>query len=291
MIISTSCVHYRRVRGGYDVALPKLKEIGFGALDIPICLTGSGFPDPDFSGNERVWKEKYAELGRKIKDNGLFAGQAHGHYHGSIIDECKFDQKLLDLIEKELEAAALVGAPYLVVHPLRLALKGERQEEDFQLNLEFFSKLEGAAKRTGVKIAMENLFKRDGGTPYATGCGYSKNLAAYIDAQNSEWFVACLDTGHANIVGESPAEAVKTLGKRLKLLHVNDNFAVDDHHNLPGFGSIDWEAFMTALKEIGYDGTFNFETESFSRMRKFSNEIAFDYAEYAFKIAKKMLEE
>ncbi len=291
MIISTSCFQYKRIIGGYDKALPKLKEIGFGALDIPLCLTGSGYPDPDFSAPESVWKKKYAELAEKIKDNGLFVGQTHGHYHGSIIDECKWDQALIDLIEKELEAAAIIGAPYLVVHPLRLAKRDEKRQEDFKLNLEFYAQLKAPSERTGVKIAIENLFKHDGADHYPTGCSYSKDLAAYIDAQNSDRFVACLDTGHANIVGESPAEAVRTLGKRLKLLHVHDNFASGDHHNLPGFGTIEWEPFIDALKEVGYEGTFNFETESFSRLRKISPEVAFDYAQYAFKLAKNMLGE
>ena len=290
MIISTSCFDYRNVIG-YEKALPKLKEVGYGALDISLCVSGSGYPDPDFSAPESVWKKKYTELSKIIKDNGLVAGQSHGHYHGSIIDEGKWDQNLIDLIEKELEAAAIVGAPYLVVHPLRLALREEKRKEDFELNLEFYAQLKAPSERTGVKIALENLFKRNGTELCPTGCSYSKDLAAYIDAQNSDRFVACLDTGHANIIGESPAEAVRTLGKRLKLLHVNDNFEVNDHHNLPGFGTVAWKLFMDALKEIGYEGTFNYETESFSRLKDVSPEIAFDYAEYAFKLAKKMLGE
>jgi len=287
MDISISCFNFRGL--GYDKALPRLKQIGYGALDIPIFQTGSGFPEPYFNEPERVWKKTYAELAKKISDNGLKVGQTHGHYHGSAIDECRYDDALFELLEKEMTAAAILGSPYIVVHPLRLAKDEERKQADFELNVNFYSKLIEASKRTGVKVAIENMFKSYDGKPHVTGCSFSADLARYIDALNSDRFVACLDTGHANIVGEDVATAVRTLGKRLKLLHVNDNFGNSDQHSLPGFGSVNWKDFIEALKEVGYTGTYNYETESFGRLTVFDEEIGFDYAEYAYKLARRML--
>ena len=43
-------------------------------------------------------------------------------------------------------------------------------------------------------------------------------------------------------------------------LHVHDNNGHADQHQIPGNGTIDWESFSKALREVGYKGTLSFET-------------------------------
>ena len=52
------------------------------------------------------------------------------------------------------------------------------------------------------------------------------------------------------------------LGARTKILHVQDNDGLTDMHQAPGRGKTDWMQFLKALKEVGYNGTFNFETDN-----------------------------
>ena len=69
---------------------------------------------------------------------------------------------------------------------------------------------------------------------------------------DSDIFRVCIDTGHSNACGESPAEAVRMLGKEyLGALRVHDNDGTKDTHWLPGQGTIDWEDFSNALAEMG----------------------------------------
>jgi sugar phosphate isomerase/epimerase len=52
---------------------------------------------------------------------------------------------------------------------------------------------------------------------------------------------------------------VRLLGSYLAVLHVHDNDGERDRHWLPGLGIVDWEAFMHALVEIGFEGTLSLE--------------------------------
>ncbi|MFQ9872569.1 MAG: sugar phosphate isomerase/epimerase family protein [Oscillospiraceae bacterium] len=72
--------------------------------------------------------------------------------------------------------------------------------------------------------------------------------------------VVCLDTGHSHLVRQPLAQEARLLGKHLKLLHVHDNCGFNDEHLAPGYGSIPWPEFLSALRDIGYDGVFSAET-------------------------------
>ena len=58
-----------------------------------------------------------------------------------------------------------------------------------------------------------------------------------------------LDTFHLNIEEASPIVAIKQTASYLIDFHVADNNGYP-----PGNGTIDWRAYMKALREIGYDG-------------------------------------
>lgn len=78
---------------------------------------------------------------------------------------------------------------------------------------------------------------------------------------NSPFFRVCLDTGHCAVFGDSPADAVRLIGKEyLSTLHVHDNDGCGDCHWLPGAGVIDWQDFSDALAEIGFEGSVSLET-------------------------------
>lgn len=78
----------------------------------------------------------------------------------------------------------------------------------------------------------------------------------------------CFDTGHANIVGIDFEKFIRTLGARLKVLHIHDNDGVADLHQVPftftktreNLASTDWEGFLRGLAGIHFDGVLSFET-------------------------------
>jgi sugar phosphate isomerase/epimerase len=109
------------------------------------------------------------------------------------------------------------------------------------------------------------MFTRDRTTNIISDapCSRPEEFCRYVDALDSPHVTACLDLGHAHLVGQTPEGMIRTLGSRIGALHVHDNDLVHDLHTLPFVGKIDWEAVTEALAEISYSGDFTFEADSF----------------------------
>ena len=176
-----------------------------------------------------------------------------------------------NVIPKSIIIAEVLGAPWVVIHPFKLQYsKGKEQER--QINLEYFKMLVPLLKQCGVKVCLENLYEKIGKRITEGVCSDVEDAIWYIDTLNEyageELFGFCLDTGHLQLVKRDPYEFITKLGSRIKVLHLYENDGIDDIHQLPyTFGSnecggADWEGVLSGLKEIGYQGTLNFDTFS-----------------------------
>ena len=88
------------------------------------------------------------------------------------------------------------------------------------------------------------------------------DLIEIVDRVGSDKVQLCLDIGHLHTMGLFDiGDVVRDMGPRLKALHVHDNNAMADQHYFPYMGSIDWKAFVDALREIGYEGVFMYEAD------------------------------
>lgn len=76
----------------------------------------------------------------------------------------------------------------------------------------------------------------------------------------------CLDTGHSNVLGISPADALRELGNSIKTLHVHDNDGRGDQHAAPFYGSIDWEDFRSVLKNIDESVVLSIEAKASGKL-------------------------
>ena len=173
---------------------------------------------------------------------------------------------------------------------------GKNKERARQTNLDYFSAIVPALKETGVTMCIENLFfyireeKRWAACFGSTG----EELRDVIDTLNEmhgPHFAACVDTGHAVVAKQDPAEMLKILGDRVKVLHIQDNLGVKDEHLIPTEGKIDWKRVATALGEIGYTGTFNFEvTKPFGELHRdtFSRETFQCACKYLYLIGRSL---
>ncbi|MCQ2603167.1 MAG: TIM barrel protein, partial [Clostridia bacterium] len=91
------------------------------------------------------------------------------------------------------------------------------------------------------------------------------DFCRHLDLLDKDWFVACLDIGHAEMKGlnTSAVDMIFALGDRLKCLHIHDNDKHHDSHKLPYTYGIDFEPIIDALAKIGYNGDITFEADSF----------------------------
>jgi len=75
----------------------------------------------------------------------------------------------------------------------------------------------------------------------------------------------CLDIGHGEMkgLGTSAVELIHALGPKLQALHIHDNDRWHDSHQIPFSMDIHWEAVTKALADIGYNGWFTLEADTY----------------------------
>ena len=195
----------------------------------------------------------YARELRKIgEDLGITCNQSHAPFPTS-------NPVVADRICRCIEATAEAGGKICIVHP-----DNNKTAEE---NAEFYLKLLPFAKGCGVKIATENMWNWNCETNIAApaACSDPKSFLEHIIAVNDEYFVACLDIGHAEMQGlnTSSPEMIKALGNHLQALHIHDNDLLHDSHQIPFSMNIDFKAMTDALCEIGYKGYLTLEADAY----------------------------
>ena len=212
-----------------------------------------------FSTPDPVRLRKWEEIGRIARDCGIILSQTHGPWRFPPRDFTEEDrEERFGKMCATLEGTAAVGAPCMVIHNIMPWGVGENPEPErfMEMNRAFFARLLKKAKACGVVIALENMpfDKLTLSTP--------EQVLNFVKEFDSPFFRVCLDTGHAAVLGLSPADSVRLVGRDyLTCLHVHDNDGAQDRHWVPYSGVIDWADFSRALHEIGYEGTLSLETD------------------------------
>lgn len=246
---------WERGKWGED-KFARLKDLGFSCIDYDMAQTEHfAYALP-----EEEAKEKLKELLKEIKAAGLSVSQIHGPWRWPPQDGTEEERaERMEIMKKSIRMTPMLDCKYWVVHalmPFGIQDKGtDKEAQTWQINLAFMRELLSVAKECGVTICLENMPMPEFsiGTP-----GEVLKFVKEIDDPN---FKICLDTGHVAVYrGASLADAVREVGKELRVLHVHDNNGVSDFHWLPYFGVSDWAGFSDALHEIGFDGVLSFET-------------------------------
>ena len=245
---------------GEEKAIEYIAKAGFDAWDFSMfrmCRynwTTQKLEDSDHP----LAGKNYLAFARKLKqagqDNGIVCNQSHAPFPS----DCKGIEPYL---KRAIECTAEVGGKICVIHPANCKSPEENAEMYFEL-LPF-------AKECGVKIATENMWNWNADEDHAAfaACATPESFCAHLDAVNDDFFVACLDIGHAEMKGldTSAVEMIKALGDRLQALHIHDNDLWHDSHQIPFSMQIDFDVVVKALKEIGYAGYFTLEADAFLR--------------------------
>ena len=249
---------------GYEETIKILKKIGFDCYDLSMFSLNR--KDGYFSADD--YKERALSLRRAADEVGIACNQSHAPFPVFIPDNAEWNERGFDLCVRALEITSLVGGAICVVHPCNDWSATENAEKLYKPLLPY-------CKKFGVKIALENIWNWRQGATHAEACACTlpESFLAHLSLLDPEWFVACLDIGHAEMFqGQTSArELILALGDRLQALHVHDNNLLHDYHTAPYVADIDWDTVCAALREIGYGGDFTLEAETF--VRKFPPEL------------------
>ena len=164
-----------------------------------------------------------------------------------------------DILKRAIECTAEAGGSICIIHPWN----NWNAEE----NAEVYNRLLPFAKDHGVRIATENMWNWEKGAPTScfAACATSEDFVRHVDVVNDPYLVACLDIGHAEMVGsgDGAANMIKALGPRLQALHIHDNDKLHDSHQIPFSMQIEFEPIVKALKEVNYSGYLTLESTNY----------------------------
>ena len=159
-----------------------------------------------------------------------------------------------------IEKIPELGADCAAIHPRSFMKPDYDPDEEYVEAVRFLTPYCEAAHKHGVMLGIEIMRGAGASAParirrFGTDVDILIRLADEMDSG------ICWDTGHANISLQQQYKSILKIGTRLKMVHINDNFAEDDVHLAPFLGRIDWTQTMKGLKEIGYSGSMNLEVK------------------------------
>ncbi len=176
-----------------------------------------------------------------------------------VSDDWKIRGKALDIVRRQLEIAALMGAETILVVPgyvgCDFASKPEQIPYDvaYTRSQEQLARLAQYAWQLHVQIGIENVWNRFLLSPLET--------VRFIDEIGSEAVGVYFDVGNIIPIGY-PEQWIRILGKRIFKIHLSDCRA--SQAGLGAFvdlmaGDVDFPAVAQALREIGYKGWVTLE--------------------------------
>ena len=234
-----------------------LKKYGYSTVHFGFESTQSGY----YTLSKEELEPLLINMRNFLNERGIEFFQTHGPWDAPLRHSTKEDQdKLVEDHRRAIYATKILGAKYLVTHPLLPfdIFDGPNGYEGYkEVAIPFFKRLLPIAEEYDVVICLENLPFKD------LTISTPQKVLEFVKEIDSPYLKVCLDTGHSMALGIQPADAVRMIGKEyLKTLHVHDTEAGNDRHWMPFAqgGIVDWDDFTKALDEIGYEDVVMLET-------------------------------
>ncbi len=144
-------------------------------------------------------------------------------------------------LEKSAEMAQAVGADVVVVHP------PFRWQREYARN--FVEGIAALEVRTGIGFAVENMY------PWRAS---KREMQVYLPGWNpaeQDYANATIDLSHSATAQSDPLEMAKTLGERLRHIHMTDGTgSAKDEHLVPGRGGQPCAELLEHLASVDFGG-------------------------------------
>jgi len=241
--LSTGCFH----RTNLLDCLEPIRSSGFSMIEVVFSPTHLDYKNGEAV---RVAAERIGELGMEAYS---FHAPFAPEIDISSPDEARRAHAMREILIA-VEAAAVLGVHYFVIHPGPENADIPSREERLIRIENVVSVLNEVAIRCaelGIRCVLENKL------PHLL-FGNSNDIVWILAALETNQVGACLDTGHAFLAGDL-YNLVYKLAPYLRMLHVHDNSGKYDDHLAPGDGGIDWQMFLRELIQIGFHGTMMLE--------------------------------
>ena len=236
-------------RYSLSASLQNLHDCGFTAADVSL---------ENISLLDDAWQSVLYAAASRAKALGMTLPVCHLPFYMPSPDDQVAMQRFAREQARGIEAAALMGIPVAVIHPIARHSSRTSKQEWFAENIAYLSPLCEKAKKLGVTLAVENMAStKESEHDHLYGCRAVEivAIAKKLDIKT------CWDTGHAHTAGLAQSHEIALLGGTLAAVHLHDNDG-SDAHVVPLTGQIDWADVARGLAAVGYEGVLDFETKT-----------------------------
>jgi protein FrlC len=229
-------------------ALDRIAANGFRTVDI-VGTRPHLLPEDYTEAELGALRHRIDELGLRVSGITPFDGQPFWHFTAA---NARHRRATVDHVKASIDVAKALGANVVQ------AITGMPVAQDVTFETAWGYARDGlreCAEYGGdndVTVALEGEENNVVRT--------SSDIRRMIDEVDHPGLRALLEIGHANVMAtDDVVQAVAILNDAIVYCHAHDNYGVQDDHNTPGDGIIDWEPVMRALAESGYAGDIALE--------------------------------
>lgn len=242
----------------------------FGDFEAARLISEADFDAMDYSAywyeNSPLARDDYRDYALRLRAHidalGLVCNQSHAPFamkYGQAFDlSCTEFREVVHA----MEAASILGAKQIIIHSIAMPAElKEDTEATHAYAMAYYRALLPYAEAFGIRIAVENLFIRHKERfIYSKRLNTPETLSRAVRELDSPWVTACLDMGHAAMVGYEPEDFIRGMDHGLLgAVHIQDGDYIEDRHTVPYVGQYHWAEIMKALAETGYTGDLTFE--------------------------------
>ncbi len=228
-----------------------VKAAGFSELDY-------GFKTPELL--QDGWHEFFSKKLGQARDAGVRFRYAHMPY-AYPSEKTAYGEEEFFLASCRAAALAVeAGVACAAIHPRCGMIRGYDSEKEMERAYSFLVPYRDEAKKAGLVLALENM-RGPGKSADPAIRRFGMDVQEIIELADRLGVGICWDTGHGNISGQPQLASLLSVGQRLRMVHLNDNYGEDDIHLAPFLGTVKWHDAMTALRKVGYCGSLNLEVQ------------------------------
>ena len=248
----------------HEEGIKKAAMLGLSGVQI-YATTGDFSPE--------LSEEKKAEYKKLLKDNNLVVSALCGDMGGFGFERAEDNPERIEKTKKIVDLAVEFGTNVVTTH---IGVSPEdKSNPRYKVMLDALTECGLYAKSKGVTLAIE------------TGPEKAKTLLAFIEDTKGGVGVNLDPANFTMVTGQDAVEAVYILKDHIVHTHLKDGRMLDKNQDptdvyhafalggvdalnacegfieLPiGEGDVDWDNYIKALKDIGYDGFLTIEREA-----------------------------
>lgn len=232
-------------------------------------------------------KQEYLRVKDLLDKYGIKVWSIHMPFRDGMDIALINEDARMKVIQKHKEIlpyVALFKPQIVLFHPGGVSI-AEKRDEFRNQSVKSATELAAAVEKIGAKMVIENMLNKplkDGKGP--TLCATLEDMKVLMAAMPKNVYVA-IDVNHA----KDPQDYIAYFGERVKTLHISDcdKGGVSDCHFMPGLGTLDYVAIMTALNKAKYQGVYMHELSE-TQYNKDYNYLVSNYNNYYQKFVKSL---